>query len=167
LIKKPLIDNQIRGEKVRVIDETGKQIGIFSLEKALELAREHNLDLVQVTEKVDPPVCKLLDYGKYLYQLQKRGKGNKPKKSELKSVRLSFSISSHDLETKANLVKNFLEKGDKVRIELPLRGREKGLSDFAKEKMENFLETLKNSISFKIERELKKEPRGLTIIISK
>jgi len=166
LIKKPLINNQIRAEKVRLIDENGKQIGIVLLEEALRLARERNLDLIQVTEKVEPPVCKIIEYGKYLYWLQKKEKGVK-KSSEIKGIRFGFNISLHDLEIKADLAENFLRKGNRVKIEMILRGREKGLSEFAKGKINQFLEILKKRIPIKPEKELKRESRGFTMIISK
>lgn len=165
--QRPLINNRIRAREVRVVDETGKQLGIMELKKALQLAWERNLDLVQVTRKVEPPVCKIIDYGKYLYQKEKKEREMKKKiKGEIKGIRLGFNISLHDMETRANQTKKFLEKGCKVRIELRLRGRQKALQDFAKEKIFKFLEILKERVSYKIERELKKEPRGLTLIIS-
>jgi translation initiation factor IF-3 len=168
LIKKLLVNNQIRAPQVRVIDETGKQAGIMSLETAIRIARERNLDLIQVTEKVTPPVCRIGDYGKYQYLQEKKEKlTHKHKGGELKGIRLTFNISLHDLETRARQAEKFLNKGDKVRIELPLRGREKGLPDFAKEKINKFLEILKELIPIKVERELKREQRGLTMIISK
>ena len=163
-----MVNNRIRAQQVRLIDETGKQLGIMPLLKALQIAEGRNLDLIQVTEKVEPPVCKLGDYGKYLYQEEKKERStHKRKGSYLKGIRLTFNISLHDLETKANLAGKFLNKGNKVRIEMPLRGREKTLGDFAKEKMNKFLEVLKNITPIKIERELKREPRGLTMIIAK
>jgi len=151
---------------VRLIDETGKQVGIVSLEEALRMTQERNLDLIQVTEKVDPPVCKIMDYGKYLYWLQKKEKGAK-KSSEIKGIRLGFNISLHDLEIRASQAENFLKKGDRVKIEMILRGRERGLSDFAKGKIKQFLEILEKRIPIKLERELKREARGFTMIISK
>ncbi len=168
MIKKPLVNNRIRAREVRVIDENGKQVGVLELSKALQLSLERNLDLVQVTEKVDPPVCKLMDYGKYLYQKEKKEKEVKKKSGgELKGIRLSFKISQHDMETKANRAAKFLKQGNKVMIELRLKGREKALGDFAKEKIGKFLEILKDLIPYKIERELKRQSRGLTIIITK
>ena len=166
LLQKPLVNNQIRSSQVRVIDEAGKQLGIIDLEEALRLARERNLDLIQVTEKVEPPVCKISDYGKYLYWLQKKEKGTK-RAGETKGIRLSFNISLHDLETRAHQSEGFLKKGNKVRVELILRGREKALGDFAKKKIQQFLEILEKLIPIKIERELKRETRGFTIIIAK
>jgi len=168
-LRKPLVNNQIRAREVRVIDETGKNLGIFLLEKAIDLAREKGLDLVQLTDKATPPVCKITDYGKYLYQQQKkeRSTAKHHKGGELKGIRLTFGMSDHDLETRVNAAKKFLEKKDKIRIEMRLRGREKAHQDFAKEKILRFVELLKESIPIKIEKELKKEPRGLTMIISK
>ena len=166
--KKPLVNNRIRAQQVRVIDETKKQLGIMPLLKALEIAKERSLDLIQVTEKVEPPVCKLGDYGKYLYLEEKKERSvRKNKGGELKGIRLTYNISLHDMETKAKLAEKFLKKGDRIKIELPLRGRQKALGNFAKEKMNKFLETLGSHISIKIEKELKREPRGFTMIVSK
>lgn len=151
-----------------MIDETGAQLGIVSLEKALYLARERNLDLIQVTEKVVPPVCKIGDYGKHLYREEKKGRaGRKHKGGGLKIIKLSFKISPHDLETKARQSEKFLAKGDRVRIELPLRGREKALPEFGRQKIEKFIEILKNNIPINIEREIKREPHGFSTLISK
>lgn len=168
MIKKPLANNRIRAPEVRLIDETGKQLGVVPLVKALQKAKERNLDLVQVTEKVDPPVCKIIDYGKYLYQLEKKERSiKKHRAGEIKGIRLSFNISEHDLEIKARQAEKFLKKGNIVRIEMKLRGREKTLQGFAKEKIKKFLAVLEKSLPIKIERELKMQPRGLTMIISK
>jgi len=153
---------------VRLIDPNGKQLGIFSLAEALEKARQAGLDLIKITDKTDPPVCKMMDYGKYLYQQQKKEKKHRTARAgELKNIRLTFSISPHDLEIRAKAAEKFLQEGNKVRIELLLRGREKGLSDFAKQKIKQFLEILQKTIPIKVERELKKEARGLTMIIAK
>lgn len=150
-----------------MIDEKGEQLGILDLEKAISLAKEKNLDLIQVTEKVDPPVAKIMNYGKYLYQQQKKEKGVKHhKKTELKAVRLTFAISDHDLEIKAGQAEKFLKAGDIVRIEMKLRGREKTLESFSREKIGKFIEILKKTIPVKIENNLRKEPRGLTMVIS-
>lgn len=170
LYKRTLINNQIKAKEVRLVDETGKQLGILPKEKALQKARERSLDLIQVTEKVEPPVCKLMDYGKYLYNLKKKEKGAKHHKAgELKGIRLGFGISDHDLEVRAKQAEKFLNKGSKVRIEMQLKGRQKSkaLEGFAKEKIKRFIQILENLVQIKIERELKREARGLTMIISK
>jgi translation initiation factor IF-3 len=162
------VNNGIRSLKVRLIDEAGAQMGILDREKALEMSRERNLDLVQVTEKIDPPVCKIMDYGKYLYQQEKKQKQSKKKTGgELKGIRLTYNISDHDMETRAKVAEKFLKEGNKIRIEMRLRGREKALQDFARQKIGRFLEILGKSIPYKIEKEIKKEPRGLTMIIAK
>jgi translation initiation factor IF-3 len=167
LFRKPYINNQIRASEVRLIDETGKQLGVVSLEEALRTARERNLDLIQVTEKVDPPVCRIMEYGKYLYSLQKKEKGMKTKTSEIKGVRLGLAISQHDMETKANQAEKFLKDGDKVKVDMVLRGREKALKDFAKNKVYKFLEILDQKIPVKMESDFKKESKGFTVIVSK
>lgn len=167
MIKKPLINNRIRSPKVRVIDETEKQLGVIDLTEALRIAQERNLDLIQVTEKADPPVCKIMDYGKYLYWLQKKEKNVKHHGGEVKGIRLTFNISVHDLETRAYQAEKFLKEGDRIRIQMILRGREKGLSDFARGKFNQFLEILNKIIPIKVEGELKRDPRGFTMFISK
>jgi len=139
----------------------------MALTEAIRIAKEHNLDLVQVTDKVAPPVCKITDYGKYLYQIQKKEKTLKQKGGETKGIRLTFGISDHDLETKVRLTEKFLRKGDRARIEMVLRGRELALQGFAKEKIHKFLEALNKLIPIKVERELKKEFKRLTMIISR
>lgn len=166
--KRIFINNQIRANEVRLIDETGKQIGVVQIGEALRMAQEKNLDLIQVTEKVEPPVCKLANYGKYLYQLEKKErKEKKHTGGEMKEIRLTFTISQHDLETRANQAQKFLERGDAVRIAMRMRGREKALTNFAKEKIEKFLEMVRTNIPIKIEREVRMEPRGLAMMITK
>ena len=165
-MNKPLINNRIRAREVRLIDDQGEQIGVIPIEKALEIAKEKNLDLIQITEKVIPPICKILDSGKYLYRLKKKEK-KEVKTGEIKGVRLTFKISKHDSQTRMKQAVKFLNQGNKVKIEMSLRGRERGLTDFAKEKTEAFIQELQKQLPVKIERELKKEGRGFTAILSK
>lgn len=136
---------------------------------AIELAKSRNLDLIQVTEKVEPPVCRIADYGKYLYSQNKKEKKIKAgtKTTKLKELQLGFNTSPHDLEVRAKQAEKFLNNGDKVKVGMVLRGREKGMGDFAKKKVETFLATVNALIPIKTERELKREPRGFTMIISK
>jgi len=153
---------------VRVIDETGQQLGIMNIFEAIDLAKSRGLDLIQVTEKVDPPICKIANYGKYLYTQQKKEKKiKKPVGGELKEIRLTFKISPHDMETRAKQAEKFLTEGNKVKINMALRGREKAMGNFATEKVKKFLESLNSLIPIKTERELKREPRGFTMIVSK
>lgn len=138
------------------------------LTEALQKARERNLDLVQVTEKVDPPVCKITDFGKYLYSYEKKERQTKVKKGgEMKGIRLGFNISLHDLETRANLAEKFLKRGDRVRVEMILRGRQRALFDFAKQKVQQFIEILEKLIPIKIEKNLERRGNRLIMIISK
>lgn len=151
-----------------MIDANGKNLGVLPLEEALRKARERNLDLVQVTEKVFPPVCKIIDYGKYLYNLEKKQRRQRSKKAgELKGIRLGFNISLHDLEIKAKMAERFLQEGNKVRIEMVLRGREKALTDFAKGKIEQFLKLVKEKAPIEIEKDLERRGNRLLMIITK
>lgn len=165
MIKKPLVNNRIRAQRVRLIDDAGNQVGIILLQEALQIARERNLDLIQVTERIDPPVCKIMDYGKYLYRLQKKEKGVR-KSTEVKGIRLRFNISPHDLETRVSQAEKFLKKGNKVKVEMILRGREKRLSQFAKEKLKTFISSLGEKTQIKIEGQIKRKTNGFIVIIS-
>lgn len=167
-MNKVLINNFIRAKEVRVISETGEQLGIMNIFQAIDLAKSKGLDLIQVTEKVEPPVCRIANYGKYLYQQQKKEKKMaKPRGGELKEIRLTFNISPHDMETRAKQAEKFLNEGDKVKINMSLRGREKAMGQFATDKVKLFLGKLNSLIPIKTERELKREPRGFTMIVSK
>lgn len=151
-----------------MISETGEQLGVMNIFDAIDLAKSKGLDLIQVTDKAEPPVCKIANYGKYLYTLRKKEKKHKqPKGGELKEIRLTFGISLHDMETRAKQAEKFLKEGDKVKINMALRGREKAMGSFAKEKVQKFLDNLNSIIPIKTERELKREPRGFSMIISK
>lgn len=166
---KVLVNNFIKAKEIRVIDETGAQLGLMNIFVAIDLAKSKGLDLIQVTEKVDPPVCKIGDYGKYLYSVQKKERKIKAgtKESKLKEIQLTFNISPHDIEVRAKQAEKFLKDGDKVKVNLVLRGREKYMGDFPKKKMEAFVATMQGLLPIKIERELKKEMRGFSMIISK
>ncbi len=108
---------------------------------ALALAKEHKLDLVIVTDKANPPVARVLEYGKYIYQQQKKERrAGQTKIQEMKSVQIRVKTSDHDLETKAKNVERFLEKGHPVRVHIYLRGREKAHQDLARKRLEDFLE---------------------------
>ena len=151
-----------------MIDENGKQLGVLSLSEALKVAQERHLDLIQISEKAVPPVCKLMEYGKYLYWQGKKAKeATKHKGGETKEIRLTFNISQHDMETRASQAQKFLDEGDRVIITMVLRGREKGLSQFATEKVRQFLETLNKLVPIKIDRDLKRDFRGYSMVISK
>lgn len=133
--------------------------------EALILARQKNLDLIEVAGKTSPPVCKISDFGKFLYQKEKQARGHKPKRVEVKEIRLSFNIARHDLEMKAARAQKFLEKGDRAKIQIVLRGRERAFATLAKEKLQEFLKVL--TIPFNLDQPIIKEPRGFSLMISK
>lgn len=136
------INEQIRDREVRVISEDGKQLGIMSAGEARKLAREAGLDLVKISPGAKPPVCKIIDYGKYKYEKTRREKEAKKKQHtvEIKEIRMSPNIDDNDLQTKINAARKFLSKGDRVKVTLRFRGREMAhmqqsshiLIDFAK-----------------------------------
>ncbi len=153
---------------MRVIAADGEYVGVMSKDEALLEAKKRGLDLVEISPTATPPVCKIIDHGKYKYQQQKKEqeKSKKTHQPEMKTLKLSFSISDHDMEIRANSAKKFLKRGDKVRVVLPLRGRENALQDTAKEKMKKYVEMVSGDIDIKIEKDIKKEPRGLTMTLT-
>ena len=166
--KKIYANERIRAKEVRLIDETGAQLGVVPFKEALQQAKDKGLDLIQVTEKLDPPVVKIGDHGKFLYQQEKKEReSRKNSGGDLKEIRLGFNISEHDMETRIKQALGFLNKGHRIRPTLPLRGRQKAREDFAREKFNHFMELLQGQVEIKIEREVKREPRGLSAIITK
>ena len=137
-----MINEQIRDREVRLIGENGELIGIMSAKEAYKLAQEAELDLVKIAPTAKPPVCKIIDYGKYKYEIARKEKEAKKKQKviEIKEVRLSPNIEDNDLNTKVSAARKFLEKGNKVKVTLRFRGREMAhmasskhiLDDFAK-----------------------------------
>ncbi|MCK5466043.1 translation initiation factor IF-3 [Candidatus Parcubacteria bacterium] len=159
-----------------MIDDEGKQLGLMKTFDALNLASEKELDLVEVSPNLNPPVCKIMDYGKYLYKVakQKRQHNAKQKKTETKKIRISVRIEKHDLEFKAKNAIKFLKNENKVRIDMVLKGREKANQDFAREKFDSFLDVIselsKNDEQAKEreiirEQDIKKTPQGFSAII--
>lgn len=122
------VNRQIRAKEVRLIDENGKQIGIVPLQDALRIAEEKGLDLVEIAPQANPPVCKILDYGKFMYELKKKEKEARKKQKEhaieVKDIMLSLRIDEHDLKVKLKHMREFLMDGDKVRVRIRFRGRE-------------------------------------------
>ena len=163
---KTKINDWIRAAEIRVVDEKGNQLGVMKTADALALARQRGLDMVEVTDKAVPPVCKIINFGKFQYQKEKKAKEiTKTHKVEVKNIRLSFNIAKHDIEMKAAQAEKFLVKGDRARIEIVLRGREKAFAHLAKEKLEEFKTYIK--IPINIDQPIVKEPRGFYMLISK
>ena len=138
------INEQIRDKEVRLIGEDGEQIGIVSVREAMQMAREADLDLVKISPNAKPPVCKIIDYGKFRYEQMRKDKEAKKKQKvmETKEVRLSPNIDVNDLNTKANQARKFLGKGDKVKVSLRFRGREMAHVNVGKEILDSFYEKL-------------------------
>ncbi|MCU9814985.1 translation initiation factor IF-3 [Paraclostridium benzoelyticum] len=143
--KELAINDQIRDKEIRVLSETGEQLGIMSSRDAQLMANEKNLDLVKISPNANPPVCKLMDYGKYKYEQSRKEKESKKKQKVVivKEVRLRPGIEENDLNTKANQAMKFLKKGDKVKVELRFRGRELGHKDLGKKVMLKFIDLVK------------------------
>ena len=160
------LNNQIRDPQIQVIDIDGKQLGILPTFEALKLANERNLDLVEVGPTAKPPIAKIMDYGKYMYQKEKRDKDSKTSKSpsqEIKTVRIGFRTGTHDLMVRAGQADKFLHKGHRVRLELTLRGREKSMADIGRSKLELFVKTVTEP--FALEDPIKRSPIGFGILI--
>ncbi|MBI2669817.1 MAG: translation initiation factor IF-3 [Candidatus Yanofskybacteria bacterium] len=165
--KRLRLNNQIREPQVFVIDTDGKQLGVISTNEALRLANERGLDLVEVGPLAKPPIAKIIDYGKYMYQKEKRERGGKTSKTpgqEVKTVRVGFTTGNHDLLVRAKQADKFLKLGNRVRVEMPLRGREKSMSNIGREKMESFLKLI--TAPFTQEEPIKRAPFGLGLLIS-
>lgn len=153
--------------EVQVIDEQGKQLGAMSVSKALILAKEADLDLVEVGPNVQPPITKIMDYGKYVYQKERQEKksgGAKKQRIEQKTVRVGFKTGMHDLQFKAQQVSQFLADGHIVKVELTLRGREKGLAEMGRKKLEQFLTHVK--VEHTIQEPPKRGPYGWIVMIA-
>ena len=139
-----MINEQIRDKEIRLIGENGEQLGIMSARDAMKLAREAELDLVKIAPTAKPPVCKIIDYGKYRYELARKEKEAKKKQKviEIKEVRLTPNIDVNDLNTKVGSARKFLQKGNKVKVTLRFRGREMAHIDSSKHILEEFAEKL-------------------------
>ena len=149
-----------------MIGENGEQLGIMSSKEAMRLAQEAELDLVKVAPKAQPPVCKIIDYGKYRYELARKEKEAKKKQKtvEVKEVRLSPNIDTNDLNTKVNNAKKFISKGNKVKITLRFRGREMAHVQQSKHILDDFAEMLKDVAS--IEKAPKLEGRSMSMVLT-
>ena len=143
-ISELMINEQIRDKEVRVIGEDGEQLGVMSAKEAQKLAEEAGLDLVKIAPTAKPPVCKIVDYGKYKYEQTRREKEAKKKQKviEVKEIRLSPNIDTNDLNTKVNAARKFITKGDKVKVTLRFRGREMAHMNSSKHILDDFAESL-------------------------
>lgn len=161
-----MINEQIRDKEVRLIGENGDQLGVMSAREALKLAEEAELDLVKIAPTAKPPVCKIIDYGKYRYELARKEKEAKKKQKtvEVKEVRLSPNIDTNDLNTKVNNAKKFIQKGNKVKVTLRFRGREMAHMQTSKHILDDFAEMLKDVAA--IEKPAKLEGRSISMVLT-
>jgi len=160
------VNEYIRLSPVRLIDENGQQVGVVPTEQALQLARERELDLVEIVPNTRPPVVKIMDYGKYQYQKQKEAQQQKAnqKKTEIKGLRIGLKTDEHDVEVRRKQAEKFLAAGNKVKIEIRLKGREKAHQPLAREVLANFVQSI--SVPNKFEQEIKRYPGGFNVIIT-
>ena len=161
-----MINEQIRDKEVRLIGENGEQLGIMSARDAYKLALEAELDLVKIAPTAKPPVCKIIDYGKYKYELARKEKEAKKKQKviDIKEVRLSPNIEDNDLNTKANSARKFIEKGDKVKVTLRFRGREMAHMSSTKHILDDFAKLLEDVAV--VEKPAKVEGRSMTMVLA-
>jgi translation initiation factor IF-3 len=143
----PRVNNQIVAASIRLVDQNGNMVGVVSVNEGLKLAEQANLDLVEVSPNASPPVCKILDYGKYKYEIQKKAHEARKKQKviQIKEIKLRPTIDKHDLQIKIRNVMGFLEEGDKVRITLRFRGREMDHQELGMQVLERVQEALKDN----------------------
>ncbi len=160
------INEEIRDKELRVVSATGEQLGIMSSKEAQKLADEANLDLVKIAPHAKPPVCKIMDFGKYRFEQAKREKeARKNQKTvETKEIRLSLNIDVHDFETKVNHAKKFLASGHKLKVSIRLRGREMGHPEIGVGTMERFAKTLEEDGT--VDKKAKLEGRQILMFMS-
>ena len=161
-----MINEQIRDKEVRVIGENGEQLGIMSAKEAMKLAQEAELDLVKIAPTAQPPVCKIIDYGKYRYEQARKEKEAKKKQKtvDVKEVRLSPNIETNDLNTKVNSAKKCIQKGDKVKVTLRFRGREMAHMQTSKHILDDFADMMKDVAM--VEKPAKLEGRSISMVLT-
>ena len=164
--KEMMLNEEIRDNEVRVIDQDGSQLGIMSSDKALEIAIKKNLDLVKISPQANPPVCKIMDYGKYRFELAKKEKENRKNQKvvNIKEVRLSPSIDNHDFETKLKNACKFLKSGDKVKVSVRFRGREIHHTSIGEELLDRFVKGVEEFGA--IDKKAKLEGKNMAVTIS-
>ena len=160
------INEQICDKEIRVMDSDGSQLGIMPSKKAMELAEQKNLDLVKIAPQATPPVCKIIDYGKYRFEQSKREKEQRKNQRvvEIKEVRLSLNIDTHDFETKKNHAMRFISEGNKVKASIRFRGREMGHPELGLEIMKRFSEAMAEVAN--VERQPKLEGRTMMMFLA-
>ena len=161
-----MINEQIRDREIRLIGEDGQQLGIMSSREAMKIAREAELDLVKIAPQAKPPVCKIIDYGKYRYEQARKEKDAKKKQKtiEVKEVRLSPNIDSNDLNTKIASARKFIEKGNKVKVTLRFRGREMAHVQSSRHILDEFAKALEDIAL--VDKPAKMEGRSMAMFLT-
>lgn len=162
----PQINERIRFPKIRVIDTNGDQLGILTPQEARQIAQEQELDLVLVSDKADPPVCRVMDYGKYKFEQEKKVREAKKKQhnAEVKEVKMRYKIEEHDYQVRLNQAKRFLASGDKVKATIMFRGREIQHSDLAETLLQRMSKDLEEMAD--IQQSPKKEGRMMMMLLA-
>ncbi|MFP4098694.1 MAG: translation initiation factor IF-3 [Alphaproteobacteria bacterium] len=161
----PNVNQDIQAQEVRLVDSEGQMVGVVDIDKALKMAEEAGLDLVEVSPNAEPPVCKILDYGKYKYEQQKKASEarKKQKTVDVKEVKVSPRIEKNDYDVKMRNARRFLENGDKVKVTMRFRGREMAHQNIGRELFEQMLEDLEEMVS--VELQPKMEGRQMIMIL--
>ena len=161
-----MINEEIRDKEVRLVGDNGEQLGVVTIKEALALATEKNLDLVKIAPKAVPPVCKIMDYGKFKFEQSKREKEARKNQKiiNIKEVRLSLGIGDHDFETKLGHARKFLEAGDKLKVSIRFRGREVAHSAMGVTVLKRFATAIEDLGT--VEKNPKLEGRNMTMFIA-
>ncbi|MBC6476717.1 MAG: translation initiation factor IF-3 [Hormoscilla sp. GM7CHS1pb] len=162
----PQINERIRFPKIRVIDTDGGQLGVMTPREALQMADQKDLDLVLVSDKADPPVCRIIDYGKYKFEQEKKAREAKKKQhqADVKEVKMRYKIDEHDYQVRVNSAQRFLKAGDKVKATITFRGREIQHSNLAEELLKRMARDLEEVAE--VQQEPKKEGRNMMMMLS-
>lgn len=165
------VNEKIRSSQLRVIidDEEGAYVGVISTEEALRMAKELDLDLVVIQPKAEPPIAKIMEFGRFKYEKEKEARAQKAKQKnvEVKGIRLSLRIGDHDKDVRKEAAKRFMGKGNKVKIEIILRGRERRHGDLAKQVILRFIEELNKEVPLNVEQPVTRQGGQLTSIVGK
>jgi len=161
-----MVNEEIRDKEIRLIDVDGSMLGIMSSKEAQKIANSKNLDLVKIAPRAVPPVCRIMDYGKYMFELAKKEKEAKKNQKviSIKEVRISPSIEDHDFDFKVRNAAKFLKDGDKVKVSVRFRGREMNYTSLGEEMLEKFAEALKDVGT--VEKKPRLEGRSMTMILN-
>ena len=163
------VNRQIRAHEVRLIDENGEQKGVMKTFDAIHLAEEAGLDLVEVSPNANPPVCKILDFGKYRYEMEKKQRDAKKNQTivKVKEIRMQPKIDKHDLETKSKFISEFLTEGNKVKVSIRFRGRELAHPELGKEVLDRILAILtENGVQYNLDKGAFMEGKMMSMFVS-